>query len=132
MRRPLLGLCEPDSVYTHGPTTNRSADIRSHCKEDPARLTLAEIIDRVEFPQKGIPDDPERPDGRGNVHPGKGRDARPTRVQNVLATLERVLLVVEGQREIGERVDGGTVDGVLTVPRFSRADPAKRERRTQV
>lgn len=37
-----------------------------------SKLTLAEIVNSVELPQEGIPDDPKRSNRGGNVHPGKG------------------------------------------------------------
>jgi hypothetical protein len=90
-----------------------------------SKLTLAEIVNSVKLPQEGIPDDPKRSNRGGNVHPGKGRDTSTSRVQDVLATLERVLLVVERQGEVGERVDGGAIDGVLAVPGLGGSDPGR-------
>lgn len=88
-------------------------------------LTLAEIVNGVELPQEGVSNDPKGSNRSRDVHAGKGRDTSTSRVQDVLATLERVLLVVERQGEVGERVDGGAVDGVLAVPGLGSSDPGR-------
>lgn len=123
----LLGLGEPDSVCGKGSHSQRISRPFLHYdyKSGHANstLTLAEIVNGVELPQEGISNDPKRSNRGGNVHPGKGRDTSTPRVQDVLATLERVLLVVERQGEVGERVDGGAVDGVLAVPGLGSSDP---------
>ena len=83
----------------------------------------AEVVDRVVLSEEGVTDDPEGADRGGDVHAREARDARSTGVQDVVLSLERVVLSAKLERQLRQAGDGVAIDGVLAVPRLGRTDP---------
>ena len=91
-----------------------------------------QVIDGVVLSEEGVTDNPKGTNGCGDVHSGERRDAGAAGVEDIVLTLEGVLLATKGERHVRQRGDSVAVDGVLAVPRLGGTDPADQTRLTLI